>query len=149
MSTPLELVAYYAGLLIRQYKLLPRATAHVKLLVAQAIMCQTTTQDIAFGGVPSTGAFSLSWDGNASASIGALDSTATIQTKLRAISGLGSIVVTGSLASQILHISFDGVVPPADLLVVVSNTLEVGEEIFITEDGETLTTEGGESFELE
>lgn len=128
--TPLELATYYAALLVKQYRLLPKAMAHVKLLVGQAIMCQTTTQDIAFSGVPASGTFELQWvglgyDPNANAiTINWDDSSATIQGKLQALTGLGTVTVLGSISAKLLTVTFIGVPPPAELLVVEDNSLE-------------------------
>ena len=142
MTTPLELVQYYADLLVKQYRLLPKATAHVKLLVSQAIMCQTTTQDITFSAVAASGSFVLSWVGlgynslNNAATVNWNDSASTIQASLRALTGLSTITVAGSIASQTLTMTFTGVIPPADLLVVSSNTLMTSAPAAITIDVE-------------
>ena len=122
--TTVEIIKYYSDLLIIQYIGKPRAYATVQTLASQGILPTITTQNIVFSAVPASGAFKLSYDGTLTASIAWNDSAATIQTDLQAISGLGSVTVTGSIASQTLTVTFVGVPPPSDLLIVSDNTLE-------------------------
>ena len=122
--TPLELVQYYANLLILQYYGQANARATIELLASVLTMCQTTTQSVSFSGVAASGSFKLNYNGTDTSSIAWNASTSTIQSDLRAISGLSSITVSGSIASQNLVVTFTGVLPPAQLLTVSANTLK-------------------------
>jgi hypothetical protein len=123
MSSPQELIDYYAGLLILQYIGKPKAYAHIQTLVTPTIMPQTSVQEISFPSKPDSGTFSLSWDGNPSPVFNWNDSAATIQTGLQTVAGLGSITVSGSIASGSLVVTFVGVEPVAVPLVLVTNSL--------------------------
>lgn len=120
--TTLELVQYYASLLIFQYLSKPNAVATIESSVEGMIMPQTSVQTIAFSGIPISGSFSLSYNSvvtsviwNASAS--------TIQAQLQGISLLESVTVAGSIADQLLTVTFIGVIPPALSLVNTFNSL--------------------------
>ena len=130
--TTQDLVNYYANLLILQYVGKPKAYATIQNLASSAIIPQTTTQTISFSGIAASGTFVLSYDGNSSAAINWNDSASTVQSKLQAISGLGSITVSGSIANELLTVTFTGVIPVALLLIEVSNSLETVGSISIT-----------------
>jgi len=129
MST-FQLVAYYINLLIKQWWASPKAQATISAITAPTVMCQITTQTINFSTVPSSGAYVLSWNGNNTASINWNDSAATVQGKLQAVEGLSSVLFDG------VTVTFNGVIPPASLLVVVSSTINA--TITITETDLTL-----------
>lgn len=122
-NTPLEIVQSYQDLLIMQYVNLPKASATIANIVSQAILPQVSVQEIDFSLVATSGTFVLSYNGNNTASINWNDSVSTIQTKLQAVTGLSSVTVTGSIASQALVVTFTGVIPPALSLIVVSSSL--------------------------
>ena len=122
--TPLQLVQYYINLLILQYLNLPKAQGTIQTSVSPAILPQTSVQQISFSAIPTSGSFTLSYNGNISPSIQWNDSTSTIQSDLQSIKGLNSVTVSGSIASQILTITFVSVIPPAALLLVNSNSLQ-------------------------
>lgn len=121
--TTQELINYYANLLIIQYLGKARAYAHIQTLATPVVMPQVSIQTISFSGVAVSGVFVLTYNGNPTASINWNDSAATIQGKLQAVTGLGSVTVSGSIASQLLTITFTGVTPPALPLVVTTDTL--------------------------
>lgn len=123
-ETPLEIVEYYRNLLIMQYAGGPKAAGTIGATVAPIIIPQTSVQEVSFSLVPTSGSFVLSWDDIASASIAWNDSSATIQTKLRAITGLSSVVVTGEISDGSFSVTFTNVSAPAALLVVNSSTLQ-------------------------
>lgn len=86
---------------------------------------QVAVQDINFlggTGVAASGSFVLSYNGNPTSALQWNASAAAIQTALRLLSGLGSVVVTGSIAAGLV-VTFNGVSGPASLLTVSSNTL--------------------------
>jgi hypothetical protein len=118
-----QLVQYYASLLILQYVGLPKAYATIENLASSAILPQVTTQNIDFSGVAASGTFGLSYN-SVVTSINWNDSASTIQTKLQGIAGLSAVTVAGSIASELLTVTFTGVIPPALLLVIVSDTLQ-------------------------
>lgn len=76
-----------------------------------------------FSDIAASGTFILSYNGINTIPINWNDSAATIQTDLRAISGLGSVVVTGSIANQNLMVWMTGVTD-IQILGINSNSLE-------------------------
>lgn len=80
-------------------------------------------QIMAFSGVPASGTFKISYNGNDSAFINWNDSVGTIQTKIQGVSGLSNTTVTGSLAGQLLTFNLSGETNTLAFLLVVSNTL--------------------------
>jgi len=122
VATTQDLISYYAGLLILQYLGKPKAYATIEALVTPVIMGTSSTQLVSLSAAPTSGTFTLSYNGNASASINWNDSYAAIQTTLQAVTGLSSVTVTGSLASQAITITMTGVTQPL-MLVVASNAL--------------------------
>lgn len=141
VNTTLEIVESYQGLLIMQYLGLPQASGFIDTIVSPAILPQVTTQDIIFSLAPTSGTFELSYDGNNTAAINWNDSASTIQTKLQAVSGLGSVTVAGSISSLSLTVTFTGIAPPALSLVLIANSLvasAVSVTVDILETDETL-----------
>lgn len=134
--TTQELIQYYAKLLILQYVGLPKAFATIEATVKPIIMPQQSQQEISFSPAPTSGAFTLVYDSVSTASINWNDSAGTIQTKLRAISGLGSVLVSGAISSG-LTVDFVGVVDVADLLTVGVNTLMASAAVVIVTIDET------------
>lgn len=119
-----DIVQYYKDLLILQYNGKDKAAATIGASVTPFIMPQTTTETIVFSATPASGTFVLSYDGNSTAPINWNDSTAAVQTALQALPGLSTVTVGGSIAAGLLLVTFTGVVPPAQLLVLISSTLE-------------------------
>lgn len=124
METTLQLQNYYAQLLSYQYLGKPKAYATILAAVAPFLMAQTSTQDITFSDIPTSGVFTLSYNGNSTININWNDPASTIQTDLQALTGLASITVTGSIGSGTLTVTFTGVIPPALSLVVETSSLE-------------------------
>lgn len=123
VNTPREIVDSYIGLLIMQYLNKPKATAQINAFLSPTIIPQVSVQSIALSAVPTSGTFVLTYQSVNTAAINWNDSAATIQTKLRSLTALAAVVVTGSLASQSLVVTFTGVTPPAYALSVASNGL--------------------------
>lgn len=65
-------------------------------------------QHFALSGVPAAGSFTLAFTLGTTAAINWNDSAAVIQGKIRAIAGYDDAVVTGTLASQVLNVTFNG-----------------------------------------
>ena len=115
MATPQSaqsFVAYYSSLLILQYLNKLKASATIGTLVAPVLMPQTSIESITFSAAPASGTFILNYNGLPTAVINWNDSAVTIQGKLQAVAGLGSVTVTGSIASLTLAVTFTGVIPP-------------------------------------
>lgn len=143
-----ELVNYYIQLLIIQYVGKPKARATIETQVTPVLMPQTSTQLVSFGATaPTSGTFVLSYDDVSSAAINYNDSEATVQTKLRAITGLSLVTVSGSPADLAFTVTFTGVTPVAKLLVLESSTLDTGDPV-ITETDETLPLAIQNAFDL-
>jgi hypothetical protein len=127
--TPLQLLTYYANLLILQYLQKPKAYATAQALSSQAILPQTTVQSLSFTGTPASGTFLLNWTPNGisqatttSAAINWNDSASQVQTKIQAMTGLSGLTVAGSIPAG-LSVTFTGVIPVAPLFVVSANSL--------------------------
>ena len=75
-------------------------------VVDNSAIIQTEVQTISFSEIPTVGSFNLKYNGIQTTSILWNDSAATIQTIIRAIPALSNAVVTGSIASNNLTITF-------------------------------------------
>ncbi len=139
-TTTVGLVQYYAGLLIIQYLGKLKAAATIETTVTPVLMAQLSRQTLTFSRMPTSGVYVLSWDGVSSAAINYDDSEATVQTKLRAITGLSALTLYDGGAADFAF-RFDSVTPVAPLFVVESNTLDssgTAVEITIDEIDQTL-----------
>ena len=92
-------------------------------LVTSSGFSNGRSQTLVLSGVAASGVFKVNYNGNASADINWNDAIATIQTKVRAISGLSTAVVTGSIASQSIVINLSTLSVVQSLMFVTSNTL--------------------------
>lgn len=150
--TTYELLTYYANLLILQYVGKSQNFAAIETLVQPVIMPQVSVQTLDFSALAASGIFALSYGDDLTASINWNDNAATIQTKLRAITELSLITVSGDISSQLLTVTFTGVTPPALPLTISSNALldSSGDEIEITisEVDETLPVAVQNAFNL-
>lgn len=92
--------------------------------------------------VPASGLFKLNYNGNTSADINWNDNLATITSKIQAVSGLGSAVVSGSLAGQQIEIDLTNINTVESLITVSGNTLEdsFSDPVVITLDVSPSTT---------
>lgn len=117
------LVDYYAKLLILQYQGKLKADATMRTVAAPFVMVQESRQSVTFGTAPFGGTWAVSWNGNHSAAINWDDSPGTIQTKIAAIPGLSQILLYALGPDVDYAFKFKGVVAPAPLLTVYSNTL--------------------------
>jgi hypothetical protein len=104
----------------------------VLIIIPMLTTPQIAVQNINFPAVSASGSFVLNYGGNASAVIEFSATASTIQTDLQALTGLSSVTVAGSIASQNLNVTFTGVSGPATLLTVTSNTLEDSQSAAIT-----------------
>lgn len=85
------------------------------------------SQTLTFSAAPVSGSFVLNYQGHASAAINYNDTAAQVQAKLRAVApsnrSLSEVVVTGSIAGELLTVQFYGVYGTQPLMTVTSNTL--------------------------
>jgi len=115
---------------INQMATIVQAADH-NCLVTNAGLSLSLTEITTLSGVAASGTFVLNYGGHATAAINWNDSASTIQTKLRAVTGLGSVIVTGSIASQTLTFVLN-VTSAASLLTVTSNSLMTSGPVAIT-----------------
>ncbi len=101
-------------------------------LVTGAGFSNGRTQKLNLSGVPASGTFKVNYNGNASSAINWNDAIGTVQSKIQAIPGLGSAVVTGSLASQQLVIDLSALSYVQTLLTVTNNSLQTSAPAEIT-----------------
>jgi hypothetical protein len=83
-------------------------------------------------GIAASGSFVVNYNGDTSAAINWNDSISTIQSKVQAITGLTSALVTGSIASQTLNFNLSAIVNIFGLIYVTSNTLQTSLAVPIT-----------------
>lgn len=93
---------------------------------------QQAVQTITFSGVAASGAFVLKFNGNATASIAWNATLATIQANIIAVTGMSNAVVSGSIASQSLVITWPGVLGLIPLATVSTNSLATSGAASIT-----------------
>lgn len=121
--TTFELIDYYSKLLILQYLGKPKAYATIKTLVTPAVIPQVGYEEIDFSDAPTSGTFTLSYNGDTTGTLNWNDSATTIQSALRLISTLSAVTVSGSIASKQLVVKFVNIVGPYPL-TVDSNSLQ-------------------------
>lgn len=95
-------------------------------LITDAGISLGEEQTFALDGIAASGSFKVNYNGELSAAIDWNDSIGTIQTKIQAVTGLLSALVTGSIASQSLVFDLSGLSNVDALLFVEENTLETG-----------------------
>lgn len=88
------------------------------------LLRNVTQQTLTFSGVAASGAFTLEYNGNTSASLSYSATPAQIQTALQALPGLSEVVVTGNISGELVTVIFYGVYGVALALTAPSNTLE-------------------------
>lgn len=101
-------------------------------LVTGAGFSTGQTQILTLSAVAASGTFVVNYNGNASAAINWNDSIGTIQTKIQAVTGLSSALVTGSIASQTLTFNLTAITDVQSLLTVSANSLLTGGAVAIT-----------------
>lgn len=130
--TTLQLIQYYANLLIIQYVGLNNAYNTIVSTITPIVMSQTSVQTIIFSPAANSGTFVLSYGGVSTPTINWNDSASTIQSDLQTIPALSTVTVAGSINNG-LTVTFVGVVNVASLLVVKTNNLSSsGSNVSIT-----------------
>lgn len=124
--SPLDLVSYYANLLIVQYLGKPKAYGTISAWASQVVMPEISQQQLTFSDVAASGHFIIQYSAFYAVSVAWNDSASTIQAATQLIPGLGSVTVTGSIASQSLNITFVNVAPVVPLITIPVNNLENG-----------------------
>ncbi len=92
-------------------------------LVTNSGFSSAQTQILTLSGIAASGVFKINYNGVASANINWNDAIGTIQTKVQAVTGLGAVTVTGSIASQTLTFNLTSIDNVLSLLTVTNNTL--------------------------
>lgn len=127
-----DLISYYQNLLIAQFQGKPNAVAHVGALVGAGLFPQWTQEQIALSDIPASGTFQLTYLTLNTTTLNWNSTAAQIQNALNLITGLGSVVVQGSLATKNLKFVMVGVTPQASDVTMTSNTLKNGAAASIT-----------------
>lgn len=100
----------------------------------------SAVQALAFSGVAASGTFELTLGGNTSAAINWNDTASAIQAKLvTAWTQVPGVVVTGSIASESLVISLEGLYGPEGLITISANSLATSVPAAITITASTTT----------
>lgn len=87
--------------------------------------------NLALNGIAASGTFQVTYNGNSSAAINWNDSASTIQTKVQAVPGLGSVQVSGSIASESLNLSMAGIYEPT-AVTISNNSLQTSGSVSIS-----------------
>lgn len=95
------------------------------------ILMTNAVEHVAFSGVAASGTFQFQYFAVQSAAINWNDTAAQIQTKLRAVSGLSEVLVTGSIATS-LDVQFAGVYAVPGSFSAVNNSLMTSAPAAIT-----------------
>jgi|GEM_PF-4450354 len=148
-ESTLELVNYYAKLLIKQYENKPKAFATIVSIVTPIVMAQTSIQLIEFSDSPISGTFVLNYNGFPTPAINWNDSASTIEGYLQALPDLSQVSVIGDIATTGLAVFFNGVNEVAQLLTVSNNTLQTNITIKIEEVDLTLPLAVQDAFNLD
>lgn len=107
------------------------------------ILLEVATETWTFSALAASGTFIANYGGHASAAINWNDTAAQIQTKLQAVAGLSEVVVGGSIASETITVTMNGVYGTAPgAFTFSSNSLETSGSVSITV---TNAITGGES----
>ena len=93
---------------------------------------QQAVQTITLSGTAASGNFVLKFGANSTASIAWNATLATIQADIIAVTGMANAVVSGSIASGTLTITWPGVLGPIPLATVPTNTLMTAGSVAIT-----------------
>lgn len=133
-----QIIQYYVNLLIMQYYGLPKASATIAASVGPIIMDQLplqvmngfnlipTVQTLTLSAVPASGDFTFRYGVVPSSTLHWNSTAAQIQTVLNTLIGFNAVVVTGSMASKSVAITFSSVTLARVLLAINSNTIEDG-----------------------
>lgn len=96
------------------------------------ILLQVSQQTLTLSGVPASGTFEVTYNGNSSAAINWNDSPATIQSKVQAVPGLSQAVIAGDLLNQSITVILNGVYGVAPAITASLNSLQTSVPAAIT-----------------
>ena len=122
--TTLELIQYYTNILIIQYSSLIKASETVST-DASAILMPQAFQRITFTPAPTSGTFSLIYNGTPTGLLNWNDTALTVQTALRLNPVLSNVSVQGSIATK-LNVFFTNVIESEIIIIQATNTLLSG-----------------------
>jgi len=105
-------------------------TSNLAIITGEAVT--QAVQNITFSGVAASGAFVLQFGLLTTASIAWNATISTIQSDINALSGLESVVVSGSIASKNLTLTQPGNLGKIPLAIVPTNTLATSGSVAIT-----------------
>lgn len=92
-------------------------------LVTVAGFSDGLVQILNLSGVAASGTFKVNYNGAQSAAINWNDAIGVIQTKVRAVTGLSTVTLTGSIASRVITITLTSIVSAQGLIYVSNNSL--------------------------
>ena len=133
--TTLEIIQYYANLLVLQYLGSSSNQAFIETIVTGSVMDQLpnqvmngfnlnpTIQTLTFSAVAASGSFVITYNGNNTVPINWNDPLQTIQNDINMLLGVNSATVLGTIASQSLVITFN-TIPVPGIVMITSNSLE-------------------------
>jgi hypothetical protein len=127
-----DLISYYQNLLIVQYNNKPKALAQIATLAGVGVFAQWSNELIVLSGVPASGSFYLTYQGNTTTQLQWNSPTSQIQNALNKLMGLGFCTVQGSLQTKNLSIAMIGVTPQASSVTITTSTLETSGSVAIT-----------------
>lgn len=90
------------------------------------ILLTNVVNTLALSAVAASGTFLVTYNANSSAAINWNDTAAQIQAKVRAVTGLSGVIVTGSIASQTLSFQMAGIYSPTAITISSNSLLTAG-----------------------
>jgi hypothetical protein len=91
-----------------------------------------SVETLVFSGVAASGAFTLKFGSLSTSSLAYTSTAAQIQAAINALAGLSGVVVSGSIASQLVTMTMPGLAGAIPLAVLSANTLQTGGSATIT-----------------
>lgn len=104
-------------------------TSNLAVITGEPVV--SSVQTISFSAVAASGAFTLHFASGSTSSIAYNAPLATIQTDINAVTGLANVVVSGSIASQSLILTWPGNLGPIPAASASANTLETSGSVAI------------------
>ena len=149
MSTYSDLLNYYSGLLIAQYSGQPKAVATIQQLCSGILMpdgegstlpldvlngfnLNATIQTLSFSAAPTSGSFSVAYNGGSTSFIQFSASSDNVLAALNGLLGANTATPQGTPASQSIVVNFNTIIAPQLLSVVGSTLMEGGSAVAVT-----------------
>lgn len=86
------------------------------------ILLTNQVRHLAFSGTPASGTFQFSYNANTSAAVNWNDTAAQIQAKIRVVTGLSQVLVTGTMATS-LNVQMAGIYAPLSLTTTANSLM--------------------------